>query len=186
MSMRAPATNLPVQFENVGIVAGGVTILDTVSLAFEAGAPTVLIGPNGSGKTTLLRCHGPDHAYARSHHLGRNDSTYRRAACHRVPASDDARRSVAANITYALANAGIYAPAGARIDDAQSSRRGRPRQSDRRTAFRREKQQRLALARALARDPGAFSRWAHRKSDPAATKAIEDVVCAVVARTSRW
>ncbi len=55
MTMRAPATDLPIMFIDVAIVAGGVTILDRVSLTLGAGAPTVLIGPNGSGKTTLLR-----------------------------------------------------------------------------------------------------------------------------------
>jgi ABC-type multidrug transport system ATPase subunit len=39
----------------VEVLAGGVTILNRVSVSIGAGAPTVLIGANGSGKTTFLR-----------------------------------------------------------------------------------------------------------------------------------
>ena len=53
--MRAPVTDLPIVLEDVSFSAGGVTILDRVSLVLVAGSPTVLIGPNGAGKTTLLR-----------------------------------------------------------------------------------------------------------------------------------
>jgi tungstate transport system ATP-binding protein len=53
--MRAPDNDLPIVFDGVKVEAGAVTILDGISLRFEPGPPTVLIGPNGSGKTTLLR-----------------------------------------------------------------------------------------------------------------------------------
>jgi tungstate transport system ATP-binding protein len=55
MTMRAPLTDLPIVLEDVSLIAGGVTILDRISLAVAAGSPTVLVGPNGAGKTTLLR-----------------------------------------------------------------------------------------------------------------------------------
>ena len=55
MTMRAPATDLPIMLEDASFIAGGVTILERISLALGAGRPTVLIGPNGAGKTTLLR-----------------------------------------------------------------------------------------------------------------------------------
>ena len=55
--MRAPLTDLPIVLEDVSLIAGGVTILDRISLAIAAGSPTVLVGPNGAGKTTLLRLH---------------------------------------------------------------------------------------------------------------------------------
>jgi len=54
-TMRAPVTDLPIVLEDVSVSAGGVTILDRISLALVAGSPTVLIGPNGAGKTTVLR-----------------------------------------------------------------------------------------------------------------------------------
>src|SRR5262249_7908052 len=54
-AMHAPLSNLPIAFDAVSVAAGGVTVLDRITLALEAGAPTVLVGPNGSGKSTLLR-----------------------------------------------------------------------------------------------------------------------------------
>jgi tungstate transport system ATP-binding protein len=53
--MRALASDLPIRFDDVSVSSGGVTMLDGITLQFDIGAPTVLIGPNGSGKTTLLR-----------------------------------------------------------------------------------------------------------------------------------
>src|SRR6185437_2795231 len=55
MTMRAPASDLPIMLVEARIVAGSVTILDGISLTLSPGVPTVLIGPNGAGKTTLLR-----------------------------------------------------------------------------------------------------------------------------------
>jgi iron complex transport system ATP-binding protein len=43
------------ELRGVRHLAGGVTILDDVSLRFRAGAFNVILGPNGAGKSTLLR-----------------------------------------------------------------------------------------------------------------------------------
>jgi len=48
-------TTALLELDRVSYRAGSTSILDRVSLAIHAGAPTVIIGPNGSGKTTLLR-----------------------------------------------------------------------------------------------------------------------------------
>ena len=53
--MRAPSSDLPIEFSEVTVCAKAVTVLDRVTLTISGGAPTVLMGPNGSGKTTLLR-----------------------------------------------------------------------------------------------------------------------------------
>jgi tungstate transport system ATP-binding protein len=185
MNMRAPVTNLPVQFENVGIVAGGVTILDAVSLTFAPGAPTVLIGPNGSGKTTLLRAAmgliRPTHG--RITWAG-NDSMppLRRAIVFQRPTM--LRRSVAANVKYALANAGMpRADWSTRISELLGlvGIGGLGERPARRLSG--GEQQRLALARALARYPELlFLDEPTASLDPAATKSLEDVVRAVVGR----
>jgi tungstate transport system ATP-binding protein len=179
MTMRAPLSDLPVLLDDVRLQAGGVTILDGISLTIAAGAPTVLIGPNGSGKTTSLRVlmglltptsgrvtwGGREHA-----------PPNRRAIVFQRPAM--LRRSAEANIRYALG----------RNDPARVSELlklvGLPG-LEKRPARRLSggEQQRLALARALARDPELLLLDEPAASlDPAATKAIEDIVREVAAR----
>jgi tungstate transport system ATP-binding protein len=185
MSMRAPATDLPITFEDATIVAGAVTILDGISLKLAPGAPTVLIGPNGSGKTTLLRAamglipisHG------RIAWGGQEEAPpTRRAILFQRPVM--LRRSAAGNIRYALASAGV--PRGERAGRSAElialvGLQGLERRPARRLSG--GEQQRLALARALARDPAVlFLDEPSASLDPAATKAIEDIIRDIAAR----
>ncbi len=185
MTMRAPDTDLPIVFEEVGYAVRDLTILKGISLTVPAGAPTVLIGPNGSGKTTLLRAA-----------MGLIEPTtgritwgsrigvppQRRAIVFQRPAM--LRRSAAANIEYALASAGIARSQwAARTAEllALVGLSGFAARPARRLSG--GEQQRLARARALARDPQVlFLDEPTASLDPAATKAIEDVIRAVVSR----
>ena len=182
--MRAPASELPIRFEAVSVRAGATTILDDVTLTLDAGAPTVLIGPNGSGKTTLLRvAMGLLRPSAgRVTYGGAVDTPpIRRAIVFQRPAM--LRRSAGANIRYALRAAGVPSAAhAARIAEllALVGLAGLGERPARRMSG--GEQQRLALARALARDPAVlFLDEPTANLDPAATKAIEDVVRAVAA-----
>ena len=180
--MRAPLADLPVVLANATVVAGAVTILDRVSLTLAAGGPTVLIGPNGAGKTTLLR------AAMGLTRLTQGEITWggradappaRRAILFQRPVM--LRRSAAANIDYALGMTDM--PRAQRIDDllALVGLQGLGRRPARRLSG--GEQQRLALARALARDPAIlFLDEPTASLDPAATKAIEDIILAVAAR----
>ncbi len=183
--MRAPANDLPVMLVGVGILAGEVTILDDISLTLASGAPTVLIGPNGSGKTTLLRAAMGLIPVTRGRiSWGGRDAKPpdRRAILFQRPTM--LRRSAAGNVRYALAAAGV--PRGQRANrtaellalvglDGLGSRPARRLSGG--------EQQRLALARALARDPEVlFLDEPTASLDPAATKAIEDIVRAIAAR----
>ncbi len=185
MTMRAPATDLPIVLDNVTVRAGALDILDRASLLVGDGQPTVLIGPNGSGKTTLLRVAmgllSP--TLGRVTWGGRELSPpVRRAIVFQRPVM--LRRSGADNIRYAMRVAKIpRAEWDARLHELLSLV-GLAEMADR-PARRMSggEQQRLALARALARDPAVlFLDEPTASLDPAATKALEDVVRAVAAR----
>jgi tungstate transport system ATP-binding protein len=184
VTMRAPVTDLPIVLEDVSFSAGGVTILDRISLVLVAGSPTVLIGPNGAGKTTLLRLVMGLIAPTRGRVSwgGREQaSSTHRAIVFQRPAM--LRRSAAGNIRYALAAAGV--PRARRTAHALElsalvGLTGLERRPARKLSG--GEQQRLALARALAKEPQILLLDEPTASlDPAATKAIEDVIRKVAA-----
>jgi tungstate transport system ATP-binding protein len=183
--MRAPTSELPIEFDAVTVTAGPVTILDRLSLTLAPGPPTVLIGPNGSGKSTLLRVAmgllTPSHGRITWGGL-ENVPPLKRAIVFQRPAM--LRRSAAANIRFALRAAGVPRAGHARRVDQLLELVGLGQLADR--AARRlsgGEQQRLALARALARDPAVlFLDEPTASLDPIATKAVEDIIRAVSQR----
>jgi tungstate transport system ATP-binding protein len=183
--MRAPPADLPILLEDVSILAGEVTLLDHLTIELAPGSPTVFVGPNGAGKTTLLRTAMGLIAPSRGRITwgGRADvSPARRAIMFQRPTM--LRRSAAANLRYALAAAGV--PRAARNERAAEllalvGLDGLGRRPARRLSG--GEQQRLALARALARAPEVlFLDEPTASLDPAAIKAIEDIVRTITAR----
>ena len=175
--MRAPVTDLPVAFENVSLRTGDVAIVRDLSLTLAPGAPTVLLGPNGSGKSTLLRL-AMGLATPTSGCVtwgGRAAAGERLAMMFQRPVM--LRRTAAANVAYALAgkNPSRVGELLAQVGLSHLATRPARRLSG-------GEQQRLALARALARDPEIlFLDEPTASLDPAATKAVEDIVRAVAA-----
>jgi tungstate transport system ATP-binding protein len=183
--MRAPGSILPLRAEGLGFVAGGVTILSDVSLTLAAGAPSLIIGPNGAGKSVLLRLlHGLLRPSA-----GRldwaGDAARRQAMVFQRPVL--LRRSVLANAVYPLRLAGV--PAAEREERAYAALGmvGLAAQADhpaRRLSG--GQQQRLALARAAALAPEVlFLDEPCASLDPAATRAVEEIVATLAARGTK-
>lgn len=179
MTMRAPSSDLPILFAGVDLRRGTTVILRGLSFTISAGPPTVLIGPNGAGKSTLLRAAMGLIAPTSGGITwgGRQvPSPTGRAIVFQRPVM--LRRSCAGNLAYALAAAGVVgADHKSRLADllrivgleAVADRPARKLSGG--------EQQRLALARALARNPTVlFLDEPTASLDPAATKAIEDLV----------
>jgi tungstate transport system ATP-binding protein len=177
--MRAPITSLPLILDRVGFSAGGVEILQNIGLSISAGQPTILLGPNGAGKSVLLRlCHGllkPTEGHIRAGSSAA--STDRTALVFQRPIM--LRRSVLANIGYGIAGARAKARAAALLEKVGLSHLAR------RPARKLSggEQQRVALARAWAREPEIlFLDEPTASLDPAATRAVEDIVREIAAQ----
>jgi tungstate transport system ATP-binding protein len=184
MNMLAPASDELLTFDGVRVTAGKVTILDDIHLTLTNGSPTVLIGPNGAGKTTLLRAAmGLVPSMRGSVTWGPDNKTPRRRAM-LFQRSVMLRRSASGNLRHALAAAGVaYGQRKARAVELLSlvGLEALEKRPARRLSG--GEQRRLALARALARDPALlFLDEPTASLDPAAAKAIEDIILGASSR----
>ena len=157
--------------DEVTVRAASTTLLNSVSLSVLAGAPTALIGPNGSGKTTLLRVM-MGLVETTSGQIERNDGT--RAIVFQKPVM--LRRTVAENVAFALS-------AAKRAADHETintllSQVGLADIADRPARkLSGGEQQRLGIARALARQPRLLLLdEATASLDPAQTSIIEELI----------
>jgi tungstate transport system ATP-binding protein len=186
----APDAILPLRAEGLVLAAGGRKLVDVDRLALGAGGVTAVMGPNGAGKSLLLRLlHGliaptagrvtwngaPAGAAVRQ----------RQAMVFQRPVL--LRRSVAANIAYALRARGVPRPERhARVADAldQGGLSALARQPARTLSG--GEQQRLALVRALAVNPDIlFLDEPASSLDPASTLAIERLVVRAARRGTK-
>jgi tungstate transport system ATP-binding protein len=186
--MRAPDTILPLCTEGLGFSAGGVEILRDVSLTIAAGAPTLLIGANGAGKSVLLRVlHGllkPSAgrvfwACPSAHAARRQAMVFQRPVL--------LRRSVLANALYPMVLAGMARQdREARAAEALALVGLADRAPDPARKLSVGQQQRLALARAAALQPEVlFLDEPSASLDPAATRAVEEIVQKLAARGTK-
>lgn len=173
-------TILPLELQEVTLRAGDRALLDRITLQIAAGPKTVILGPNGSGKSLLLRlCHGllpPDDGTVRWRGPDAAHSRRRQAMVFQDPVM--LRRSVAANVAYALRLNGVDgAERDMRIAEALAHTGLTDLKRRPATVLSGGEQQRLALARAWALKPEIlFLDEPTASLDPGATGAVEAII----------
>jgi tungstate transport system ATP-binding protein len=180
MIMHGPISILPLVLDRVSLSVNGNDIIRDVSLELRKQSCTVILGPNGAGKSVLLRlCHGLLQPTAGEIRWSGPQPHTRQAMVFQRPVM--LRRSAAANIHYALARAGV--PRAERRERAMDALRlvGLEAIADRAArVLSGGEQQRVALARAWALRPDVlFLDEPTASLDPAATRAIEEVIAAI-------
>ena len=164
------ASILPLELQGVSLERDRQRLLKEVSVRIAEGPKTIVLGPNGAGKSLLLRlCHGliaPSEGAVLWHGAAGRDPLRFQAMVMQRPVM--LRRSVAANIDFALGLRRIPRPERRRLVAQALERTGLgafARVPARVLSF--GEQQRLALGALLgAQAPGAFPRRAHRQSRP--------------------
>jgi tungstate transport system ATP-binding protein len=169
-----------IRFQCASYAVNATRILRDISLDLCTGQPTVLLGPNGSGKTTLLklamglivptggRITDPQ---------GQGVCRLRKAIVFQKPVM--LRRSAASNVAYALKAAcrpsSVLAVERLLAHVGMAALANRPARK-----LSSGEQQRLALARALARGPEIlFLDEPTSNLDPNATKSVEDIIARI-------
>ncbi|POX57035.1 ABC transporter [Streptomyces sp. Ru71] len=162
--MTTDAIQLTCVSRRYGSTDGGVTALDSVSLAFRRGTFTAVMGPSGSGKSTLLQCAaGLDRPTSGSVRLGGTELTglserrltlLRRERVGFVFQAFNLLPSLTAaqNVALPLRLAGRR-PSGARVREALEQVGLGSRARHRPSELSGGQQQRVALARALITRP---------------------------------
>jgi tungstate transport system ATP-binding protein len=180
MSMHGPVSILPLVLDRVAFSAGGHAIIHDVSLELRARSCTVILGPNGAGKSVLLRlCHGLLQPTAGEIRWSGPQPEQHQAMVFQRPVM--LRRSTLANIRYGLKRAGV--PRAERQKRALAALAVvglevlayRPAR-----VLSGGEQQRAALARAWALRPEVlFLDEPTASLDPAATRAIEEIIAGI-------
>ncbi len=176
-------TLFPARLDDIGFVAEGRQLLSGITTRIGRVPITVLLGPNGAGKTLLMRiCRGLLIPTRGSVSWGNADIGRLGVRVGYVPQHPVMlRRSVEANVTYALALAGV--PRQRRSEAARSALAAVRLEGFARTGARRlsgGERQRLAIARAWSQRPAALLMDEPASHlDPAATTSIEESIEAV-------
>ncbi|MCR9255236.1 MAG: ATP-binding cassette domain-containing protein [Alphaproteobacteria bacterium] len=172
---------LPLVAENLAYSVDDRALVDIRSLTLRDGGPTVILGPNGAGKSLLLRLlHGLIEPTKGEVLFGGRpaDETIRRRQAMVFQRPVLLRRSVAANVDYALKAHGVArSERRERILDllAMGGLTDKARQPARTLSG--GEQQRLALVRALATEPDVlFLDEPTASLYPGAIKAFEALV----------
>ncbi len=180
---KAHAGSLPITVRDLTYQAGGTVLLQVAEFEILPGGPTVILGPNGAGKSLFLRLlHGliePSSGTVKINGAA-PDRTLRKRQAMVFQHPVLLRRSVAANIAYALKVHGISGAARRSQLQHLLAQSGLSQQASQpaRTLSGGE-QQRLALVRALAGSPSVlFLDEPTSGLDPTAAGLIEALIMA--------
>lgn len=171
---------LPLTFQDVSFEIGGIRLIKDLNCTLEAGSRTMILGANGAGKSLFLRlCHGlirPTTGRVLWQGAKGRDPADAQAMVFQRPVM--LRRSVAANVDYALKLRGMAAAERrAAVEDALGHTGLRRLSLTPARVLSIGEQQKLALARAWALQPEVlFLDEPTASLDPAATRAVEELV----------
>lgn len=186
--MLAPETTALASFQSVSYASAGDRLLSDIELTIARQGITTIMGPNGAGKSTLLRLLAGllrPTSGTLTWHRPAGTGQIETAFVFQRPVI--LRRTVSANIRHAISPL--------KLPDAQASRRVDAALSDCSLEHLRDapgrrlsggEQQRLAMARALARQPDVLLLDEPTASlDPAATNAIEQIALACADKATK-
>ena len=180
---------LPLTFQNVSFEIGGIRLIKDLNCTLEAGPRTMILGANGAGKSLFLRlCHGlirPTTGRVLWQGAKGRDPADAQAMVFQRPVM--LRRSVAANVDYALKLRGMAAAERrAAVEDALGHTGLRRLADNPARVLSVGEQQKLALARAWALQPEVlFLDEPTASLDPTATHAVEQIINAIDAAGTR-
>ena len=171
------ASILPARFEHVCFAAGGRELLNDICFDLAADRRTVILGANGSGKTLLLRvAHGLLQPSSGTVHWQGERAQKEQAMVFEEPVL--LRRSVAANVDYALSLRGVRgAERRQRRLEALEGTGLLSLAAQNARSLSAGERQRLALARAWALRPQVlFLDEPTSNLDPSASRAVEGII----------
>lgn len=180
---------LPLTFQDVSFEIGGIRLIKDLNCTLEAGPRTMILGANGAGKSLFLRlCHGlirPTTGRVLWQGAKGRDPANAQAMVFQRPVM--LRRSVAANVDYALKLRGMAAAERrAAVEDALGHTGLRRLADNPARVLSVGEQQKLALARAWALQPEVlFLDEPTASLDPTATHAVEQIINAIDAAGTR-
>ena len=176
----APEDILPLTVEGLTFEAGGKQILSRLNFRLEGESPSFIIGPNGAGKSVLLRlCHGllqPTAGKVIWAATAEAKPSLQQAMVFQRPVL--LRRSVRANVEYALFVRGIRRPERQRHVTRALEETGLANLAEQPArVLSIGEQQRLALARVWALHPRVlFLDEPTAHLDPSSTRVVEDII----------
>jgi len=176
----APEDILPLMVEGLAFEAGGKQILNRLDFRLEGESQSFIIGPNGAGKSVLLRlCHGllqPTAGKVVWATTAEAKPSQQQAMVFQRPVL--LRRSVRANVEYALIVRGFRGPERRRRVTLALEETGLADLAEQPArVLSSGEQQRLALARVWALHPRVlFLDEPTAHLDPSSTRMVEEII----------